>query len=292
MEIGDWHSTRDLNDLYRHIRALGLEANVAELDAFGFTVIEGALSPVLTRALREAVVGQAEKSFAATLDVEAETAHHNWKLVPYLMFKDPLFEDAVLNARPLALVTYLLGRSCRLSSLTSHVKGQGGPGLLLHSDSANGMPSPFSPFSHVANCNYALTDYTEVAGALAMVPGSHRYCRQPGRAENALDGPSRNPDAVPIEVPAGSAVIWHGNTWHGGFRRELPGVRMNLSAYFCRQHIQAQERHGDPAHADTLARHANHPRFATLLGAKQPYGWREGGPDFALMARNPRGLYD
>ena len=36
MEIGDWPATRDLNDLYREIRSLGLEAQVAELEAFGF----------------------------------------------------------------------------------------------------------------------------------------------------------------------------------------------------------------------------------------------------------------
>jgi hypothetical protein len=33
MEIGDWRSTRDLNALYREIRQLGLETNLAELDA-------------------------------------------------------------------------------------------------------------------------------------------------------------------------------------------------------------------------------------------------------------------
>jgi hypothetical protein len=285
MEIGDWHSTRDLNDLYRHIRALGLEANVAELDAFGFTVVEGALSPQLTKALREAVVGQAEKSFAATLDVEAETAHHNWKLAPYLMFKDPLFEEAVLNEKPLALITYLLGASCRLSSLTSHVKGEGGPGLLLHSDTANGAPAPFPPYSIVANCNYALTDYTEAAGALAMIPGSHRYCRQPTRAEIALDGPSRNPDAVPIEVPAGSAVIWHGNTWHGSFPRKQPGLRINLSMYFCRQHIEPQEDYKHHVPADVLARHGADSRLATLLGLHSTYGWRDEGPAEATVTR-------
>ena len=95
-----------------------------------------------------------------------------------------------------------------------------------------------------------------------------------------------------MEIAPGDAVIWHGNTWHGGFRRELSGVRMNLAAYFNRQHIQTQERHGDPAHHEVLDRHANDPRFAVLLGAKQPYGWREEGPDYSLMAQNPRGLYD
>jgi ectoine hydroxylase-related dioxygenase (phytanoyl-CoA dioxygenase family) len=95
-----------------------------------------------------------------------------------------------------------------------------------------------------------------------------------------------------MDIQPGDAVIWHGNTWHGGHRRELPGVRMNLSAYFCRQPLRTQERHGDPAHQPALDRHANEPRFATLLGAKQPYGWREEGPNYAVMGASPRGLYD
>ena len=280
MEIGDWPSTRDLNDLYRQIRELGLETNLAELDAFGFTVVEGALSPDLTDKLRDAVVREAETSFAAKLDVEAEESHRNWKLVPYLLYKDELFEQAVLNPKPLALISYLLGNSCLLSSLTSHVKGPGGPGLLLHSDTANGVPGPFSPYSHVANCNYALTDYTEAKGALAMIPGSHRFYRQPGRGETGLDGEARNPDAVAIEVPAGSAVIWHGNTWHGSFPRKVPGLRVNLSMYFCRQYMQPQENYKDFVPADVIARHGPDSRLAELLGANTVHGWRDEGPQF------------
>ena len=35
MQIGDWAATPDLNDIYREIRDLGLETNLAELEAFG-----------------------------------------------------------------------------------------------------------------------------------------------------------------------------------------------------------------------------------------------------------------
>ena len=280
MDIGDWRSTRDLNDLYRQIRGLGLETNLAELDAFGFTIIEDALSPELTLQLRDVVVREAETAFAAKLDIEREEAHRNWKLVPYLLYKDQLFEQAVLNPKPLALISYLLGQSCLLSSLTCHVKGPGGPGLLIHSDTANGVPGPFSPYAHVANCNYALTDYTEAKGALAMIPGSHRYYHQPGRDQVGLDGEARNPDAVAIEVPAGSAVIWHGNTWHGSFPRKVPGLRVNLSMYFCRQYMQPQENYKDYVPADLIARHGAESRLLELLGANTVHGWRDEGPQF------------
>jgi ectoine hydroxylase-related dioxygenase (phytanoyl-CoA dioxygenase family) len=160
------------------------------------------------------------------------------------------------------------------------------------------MPSPFSAISMVANVNYALTPYSRPAGALAMVPGSHRLLRQPTAAENfkppGTDGGDwiDPPGVVTMEIAPGDAVVWHGNTWHGGHRRELDGIRMNLSAYFCRQPIQPQERHNDPARQQVLDRHAGDPRMAVLLGAKQPYGWREEGPNYELMARSPRGLYD
>jgi ectoine hydroxylase-related dioxygenase (phytanoyl-CoA dioxygenase family) len=285
MEIGDWQATRDLNALYREIRALGLETNLSELDAFGFTVVPGALAPELTGQLLAAVIREAEKFFERKLNVASETDHRDWKLMPYLLFKDAIFEKAVLNEKPLALISYLLGRSCLLSSLTSHVKGPGGQGLLLHSDTSNGVPAPFSPYSHVANCNYALTDYTEQAGALAMIPGSHRRFRQPSRHEIQLSGNERNPEAVAIEVPAGSAVIWHGNTWHGSFPRLVPGLRVNLSMYFCRQYMQPQESYKDHVPQSVLARHGTNSRLATLLGLETTYGWRDEGPkDIAKSA--------
>ena len=292
MQIGDWSATPDLNDIYREIRALGLETNLAELEAFGFTVVEGALSADLTQRLKDTVIGIAEARVGRKLDLENEVELNDIELIPYLLFKDPVFRESVLNPKPLALITYLLGKHCVLSSLVCHLKGPGGNGLLLHSDSSNGLPEPFSPYSQVANCNYALTDYTEAGGCLAMVPGSHRKHRQPTRWEVGLDGNHRYEHVIPIEVPAGSAIVWHGNTWHGSHLRDLPGVRMNLAAYFCRQFVQTQEQRKGATPPKVLARRCNDERFEVLMGERQPYGWREEGPNYALMNRSPRGLYD
>ena len=289
MEIGEWAATRDLNRNYREIRELGLETNLAELEAFGFTIIENALSPELTRRLRGAVLEAAEQRSGKSLDIETATNVHEVELASYLLYKDPVFEEAVLNPRPLALITYLLGYSCWLSSLTSHVKGPGEVGLLLHSDTANGVPAPFSAYSHVANCNYALTDYTEAGGCLAMVPGSHRYHRQPTQWEVGLAGNERNPHAIPIEVPAGTAVVWHGNTWHGSFPRKMPGLRVNLATYFCRQYMAPQEIYGDSAPAELIARHGRDSRMAQLLGLNHFNGWRDEGPDLKSRMAMPAG---
>jgi hypothetical protein len=78
MEIGDWRATRDLNDLYREIRDLGLEARLAELEAFGFTVVENALPPELTVRLRDAVLAEAEKRLQRSFDSENERDLEGW----------------------------------------------------------------------------------------------------------------------------------------------------------------------------------------------------------------------
>ncbi len=197
-----------------------------------------------------------------------------------------------MEPEPLALITYLLGESCILSSMGCHFKGPGGMPLPLHSDNGNGMPPPYPSYSQVANVNYALTPYSLEAGALAMVPGSHRLARPPRPDEMVLGGPETNPKAVAMDIQPGDAVVWHGNTWHGSFARHIPGIRMNLAVYFCRQYVQSQEQHKGVVPEDVLARHADNERFQVLLHQKQPYGWQTEGPDYALMARNPRGLYD
>jgi hypothetical protein len=286
MEIGDWTATPDLNVIYREIRALGLETNLAELEAFGFTVIEGALDAETTKGLRGRILEIAEARLGRALDPERETEDSlkGVQLIPYLLFKDPVFKTAVLNHKPLALITYLLGRHCILSSLTCHLKGPGGDGLLLHSDTANGIPEPFSPYSHVANTNYALTDYTEENGCLAMAPGSHRLHRQPTKWETGLDGNRRYEHVIPIEVPAGSAIVWHGNTWHGSFPRKKPGLRVNLATYFCREYLQTQEAYRYNVPEGYLQ--PGDERLARLLGADLVHNWRDEGAGEKFAARH------
>ena len=279
MKIGDWVGCEDLNRVYREIQDLGLESNLAELEAFGFTVIEGAISPDTTRRARDAVARSWEQRYGRKLDLENETEHHNVEVASYLLYEDPAFEECVLAPKPLALITYLLGYSCNLSSMTSHVKGPGDQALLLHSDTSNGVCAPFAPYSHVANTNYALTDYTEAGGCLAMVPGSHQVARQPLQWERGLVGNERNPHAIPIEVPAGSAVVWHGNTWHGSFHRQIPGVRINLATHYCRQHIEPQELYRYNVPDELLERYGPDSRMATLLGQHKFNGWAKEGPD-------------
>jgi ectoine hydroxylase-related dioxygenase (phytanoyl-CoA dioxygenase family) len=309
---------RALQRILTSIDDLGLAAHLLDLGAVGYTVVQGVLSSDTVARAKAAILSRVERKTGSTIDPAAATEadFKGMQYLPYLLFDDPVFTEILLEPKPLALVTYLLGESCLLSSMGCHFRGPGGMPLMVHSDNGNGMPAPYSDISMVANVNYALTPYSRAAGALAMIPGSHRLNRQPTYHENfTLEGVTRKdfaeraktpggfddvawkdpPGAVTMEISPGDAVVWHGNTWHGGYRREIPGVRMNLSAYFCRQYVQTQERRGDPKEAALLARHNNNPRLGVLLGARQAYGWRDDDWEAIYGQRSrlaPRGLYD
>jgi len=274
--------------------SLGLNANLAELESVGYTTIKGALSPELVARARESIIRAMERKTGAIVDIETESGEifNGVSLAHYLLFEDEVFEDIALAPSPLALINYLLGRSCKLSSMTCHFKGPGGACLPLHSDNGNGIPAPFSMTSQVANVNYALTPYSEEAGALGMVPASHRLCRQPRPDEVMLGGDHGNPNAVAMNLEPGDAVVWHGNTWHGSFVRTVPGIRMNLATYFARHYVVTQEKFGEYVPPEVIKRHANNPRMLRLLGQEQGYGWDASGPDWAKFAKAPRGQFD
>ena len=282
MEIGKWEVSKELNEIYQEARDLGLESNIAELDAYGFTVIENALSDEIVEQLAQGILRVAEERTGKKPDTTTGETHPGLQLQMGLLFHGRIFEEVLMEEPALVLITYLLGKSCVLSSVASHFKGPGGGNrgqLALHSDiQGNGVPVPLPAYAQVANCNYALTDYTEVDdGVLAMVPGSHKLCRYPGEWDL-----SKSKDAVPVIVPKGSAIIFHGNTFHGSYERKKPGFRINLSYYFCRHYMDPTEAFRDNVPKEMLER--NSERFAQLMGMTRPRGWSETNPDLSGVA--------
>jgi ectoine hydroxylase-related dioxygenase (phytanoyl-CoA dioxygenase family) len=205
----------------------------------------------------------------------------------YLLFEDPVFEELALQPVALTLADYLLGVGCIINVSAGIVKGpteMETPGRLLlplHSDNQM-QPSPFVRYAEVANVTWILSDYDEANGALAYVPGSHTLARHPlkGEADHL---------AIPVEAPAGSLIVWHGNTWHGGFPRSAPGLRMSCGYLMSRPHIVPRQPFRDDITPEMLER--NPARFAKLMGKHLMVGWRTEGP-FALRGPDKQAFFD
>ena len=280
------------------IDRLGLNDNLIELDAQGYTIVRGVLSGNQVERAKKAILKRVETRTGKPVDPDRATGEDfqspmgtSLDNVGYVLYDDEVFEEILMAEKPLALVSYLVGESCLVSSISCFFKGPGPTGVLpLHADTLG--PQPFPTYAQTANINYALTPYSREGGATAIVPGSHRRARQPSFPEMALSGDQPNPEAIPLDMAPGDCAVWHGHTWHGSYERQIPGIRMNLAHYFARHHVAVQERHRGEVPPEVLERRANDERFRRLLGLDHPYGWGEEGPDAAKMMHTPTGWYD
>ena len=283
MEFGKFKSTDALNKTFNRIKSLGLETNIYELDTYGFTVVspEKVADIAFFERIRDTVLRICTERTGVEFELDANGEFGEYKAQPqidgqfllfYLLMADRVFEEWVMNPTLYALIDYLMRGQQQLSSLTSFVKWQGERDTLgLHSDSPPDRDGHLPACSDVANAAYCLTDYTLENGAIAMVPGSHLYCRQPkpGEAEKR---------AVPVEAEAGSLIAWHGNTWHGAFPKKTDGLRLNVTSYHCHRRLKTQEAYQWRVTQEMLDR--NPPEFARLVGADDHMGWDENGPDY------------
>ncbi|MEM7019748.1 MAG: phytanoyl-CoA dioxygenase family protein, partial [Pseudomonadota bacterium] len=274
-----------MEKVWAEIGEHGLERYIAELDVRGYTVIEPEIASPngLAQQLLDAVAAVAERRNGEAPDLETGATHKNHKgrfaellpgdgdspigdLMQSILLEDQVFEEALMNPVLLTMATYLCGYGVVLSSMGCFMKGPNESNFTLHTDTP--MPSPLPPHSLVCNCTYVLTDFNRENGSTAFVPGSHKWCRAP--APNEAD-PGKNELAVPVEAPAGSLVVWHGNTWHGAYRRTAPGLRVSVPVYMARQYVRTQEGLIDNIPQEVLDR--NSARFAILTQQGISYGY-------------------
>ena len=260
------------------IKSLGLGEYAEELDEKGYTVLppDIACPDGLKDRLLDACLAVAENRNGKRPDLNADQAYSPrhadqfegalgaasgdspiGDMMQSLVIEGEVFEEALMNPVLLALSTYLTGYSSVLLTMACFIKGPNKTELPLHCDAMG--PSPLSSISTECNLTYALTDYTREKGCLAVVPGSHKLCRQPRGEERLV---AKNPSAIAVECPAGSLICWHGNTWHGAYNRRSGGLRVSLVIDFVRKHIRTAEHLTEYVPEDVLLR--NSARFAVI----------------------------
>ena len=260
------------------IESLGLKKYVVELDENGYTVLppDIACPSGLRDRLLDACLDVAESRNGERPDLQMDRVYlpgHAEQfegalgaergdspigdMMQSLVVEGEIFEEALMNPVLLALSAYLTGYSSVLLTMACFIKGPNKTELPLHCDAMG--PSPLSLISTECNLTYALTDYTKEKGCLAVVPESHKLCRQPRGEERLV---AKNPYAIPVECPAGSLVCWHGNTWHGAYSRQASGLRVSLVIDFVRKHIRTAEHLTEYMPEEVLAR--NSARFAVI----------------------------
>ena len=276
-----------LGPLWDEIGALGLQGHVDDLDAHGYTVVPPEIANPN---------GLAERMLAACLDIaegrngerpDLERGGSTGQVdspvgdtMKALLLEDPVFEESLMNPALLALATYLCGYDVVLSSLSSFMKGPSETRFRLHTDTR--LPSPLPTQALLCKCIYVLTDFNRHNGSTAFVPGSHKWCRNPGASETSI-GAGGSHKAVPVEAAAGSLIVFHGNTWHGAYNRAVPGLRVSVHLLMVRSLLRATEDFNGRIPQEVLDR--NRPRFGILTQQGVVPGYVDKDDERAKVAR-------
>ena len=297
----DARTTDPLKRIWQEISALGLESHVADLEAHGFTIIPPSIASPngLADRLLSAVLDVSERRRGVRPDLETGATHAGFSgrygaedgdspwgdLLHALIFEGEVFEEALMNPVLLAMTTYLCGYSMVLSSMQAFLKGPNKTSFGLHCDTL--LPPPLPPQALICNATYVLTDFNRENGSTAFLPGSHKWCRSP-RPHEAEIGEGGNPDVIAVEAPAGSMVVWHGNTWHGAFKRRGTGLRVSIPVLMARPSMRTEEDLFGRIPDEVLQR--NSQRFAYLVQQGIIYGCHSDESAEARVTRATRQL--
>lgn len=266
MNIENWETAGSMGPLYQELQQLGLETNIAELEAFGYTIIppEKIGPDGWHIELKDALEGVVQRRFG-DLSEDIDRWNDVNDNLRFLMWEDERFEKYAYNPAGLGLAQYLLGTNCILSLCNGWVKGQGEARTGIHGDYLDPTPDAHPGLNVNANVHYFLTDYNKKDGAVSFLPGSHKWRRQVSPPESKYWADR----AVAVDAPAGSAVVWGNHTWHGSYPRKTPGVRMALQYEYMRPRYQPQEPYRETVTQEVLDR--NTVRFAGLMDVYGPF---------------------
>lgn len=249
------------DELMPVVEKLGLVENCRQLATEGWTVIENAADPDFFARLRERILHTVDPTqFLSSL---------------MILDKDPIYGEAVVNPKVMAIAEFSIGRGFLLSGISGTVRPKGSTVTPLHSDQGM-IPAPFPDHNMMMVACWACDDFTAEGGATLVIPGTKALRRHPRPEEMAdLDR------AIAIECPAGSIAVWDGSIWHGNFPRTIEGERVVLHSTYCRLCLRPGENYSRVAD-ELIERHGK--GMSQLLGRedyldKTDFDW-ENDPRF------------
>ena len=95
------------------------------------------------------------------------------------------------------------------------------------------VPDPLPPWLIRANLSYIVESHNDDNGALLVLPGSHKFLRQPHRSDEKI----YNKDLIKLTAPKGSLIIWNGHLWHKSGENKTKKERTGLLACFSASHL-------------------------------------------------------
>ena len=257
----------------------------ADLTAFGYCVIENALSPETTSAVLERLQEQAAAETAQGHqkldDLQSFGDGNQW--VYMLINKGAVFRELLRQPVVRNVVAHVLGEHHLLSNFAATITHPGNLQMGLHIDQwwlpvphtcderqmragdlnrsniETGPPAPTErPINPPVVCNvlWMISDFTVENGATRLVPFSHRSGRHP--VADAVE------ETVNITGKAGSALVFEGRTWHAADFNRSDAPRYGITTFYCGPQFRQMDNYPYGTREDVVAE--LEPDLLKLLG--------------------------
>lgn len=207
-------------------------ADVCErLDVDGYAIIEGLLSPESVAEKRAELRRIIESTPRGRNDFEG----YSTRRIYALFAKTRVCDEMATHPLILGALDRLLGGRYMLSQPTAISIGPGETAQNLHTDdSVYPLPRPHDEV--VANCMWAMDDFTLENGATHIIPRSHRDAPEPvDRFDYS--------NTIRAVMPAGSGCLFVGSLFHAGGANHSERDRLGVVMEYCATWVRPQENH-------------------------------------------------
>ena len=275
--------------------------HLAELDAQGYTVIPNFLSADGISRVRAGLAPYLN-SHAGRNNFEGYKTERVYTLVG----RGKLFEDIAEDARIMALFDQLMHPGYLLTASQAICIYPGETVQPIHYDDSFypiPRPRPSISFSTIV----AVDAFTAENGGTEVIPGSHRwsdadiagaYGTEDGFDADAKVNPALAAQLVPMAVPAGACIVFHGTLLHRGGANRSSAPRLAFSNQYCEPWARTQENfflgvppelvRGMSPRVQTLLGYDIMPPFMGHVTASHPTKALKPGYVNAVLARRPQ----
>ena len=234
------------------------------LATHGYTILRDFLSPEALKRVREGLAPHLN-THAGRNNFEGYKTERVYTLVA----RGKVFEDIAEDPRVLALLDAHLQPGYLLTASQAICIYPGETAQPIHYDDSFypiPRPRPSVSFSTIV----AVDDFTALNGGTEVIPGSHLWSDEQiaggydGRDHDAPMPPALERQLVPVEMPAGSCLFFHGTLMHRGGANRSNAPRLAFSNQYCQPWARTQENFYLGVPPEVVATMS--PRVQTLLG--------------------------
>ncbi len=195
----------------------------------GYVVLRGLLSSEQIEAVHRELAPYLQQKRMGRNEFEGLRSER----VYAVLAKAPSLAPLIEHPRVLGLIDELLLPCYLLSAAIAIQVHPGETAQALHcDDGATRAPRPRPVFG--VSAVWALDDFTATNGATEVIPGSHLWESDEPPAED-------DPRIVPIEMPAGSVVVFAGSLYHRGGANRSSGTRLGFTPQYCQPWLRQIE---------------------------------------------------